>query len=118
MLSRHAAGSFELKEGTGAITAMQPCGEFLEIYKIDKTFRVKSPESIDPEETNPNALWMTAPFDDVGSGNPRWLYGFIDVFNTKLVVIRCRDAAGNLANPDVGLRILFSVIGSPLVVPT
>ena len=26
------------------------------MYKVDKTFRVKSPESIDPEETNPNAI--------------------------------------------------------------
>ena len=70
MLPRHSAGSFELKGGTGPLTAMQSCGEFLEIYKVDKTFRVQSPESIDPEETNPNALWVTAPFDDVGSGNP------------------------------------------------
>ncbi|WP_295873577.1 hypothetical protein [uncultured Zhongshania sp.] len=70
MLPRHAAGSFELKEGTGPITGMQSCGEFLEIYKVDKTFRVKSPESIDPEETNPNAMWVTSPTDDVGTGNP------------------------------------------------
>lgn len=70
MLPRHAAGSFELKEGTGPITGMQSCGDFLEIYKVDKTFRVKSPETIDPEGTNPNAMWMTAPVDDVGSGNP------------------------------------------------
>lgn len=69
-LPRHSAGSFELKEGTGPITAMCPCGEFLEIYKIDKTFRVKSPESIDPEETNPNAMWVTSPISDIGSANP------------------------------------------------
>lgn len=70
MLPRHAAGSFKLKEGTGPITGMQSCGEFLEMYKVDKTFRVKSPESIDPEETNPNAMWVTSPTDDVGTGNP------------------------------------------------
>tara|TARA_R110000823_G_C15930190_1_gene499428 strand:+ start:99 stop:1067 length:969 start_codon:yes stop_codon:yes gene_type:complete len=70
MLPRHAAGSFELKEGTGPLTGMQSCGEFLEIYKVDKTFRVKSPESIDPDETNPNAMWITSPVDDVGTGNP------------------------------------------------
>lgn len=69
-LPRHSAASFELKEGTGAITAMCPCGEFLEIYKIDKTFRVKSPEAIDPEETNPNAMWIMSPMSDVGSANP------------------------------------------------
>ena len=70
MLPRDSAGSFELKEGTGAITAMCPCGEFLEIYKIDKTFRIKTPESIDPERTNPNALWTASPHSDVGSSNP------------------------------------------------
>lgn len=70
MLPRHAGGSFELKEGTGPITGMQSCGAFLEMYKVDKTFRVKSPESIDPEETNPNAMWITSPTDDVGTRNP------------------------------------------------
>jgi hypothetical protein len=68
-LPRHSGGSFELKEGTGPITAMCPCGEFLEIFKMDKTFRVKSPESIDPDETNPNALWVASPVSDVGSAN-------------------------------------------------
>src|SRR3972149_7992770 len=69
-LPRHLAGSFELKEGTGPITAMCPCGEFLEIYKVDKTFRVKTPEAIDPEKMNPNAPWVASPVDDVGSSNP------------------------------------------------
>lgn len=69
MLPRHAAGSFELKEGTGPITSTVSCGEFLEIYKVDKTFRVRSPESIDPDETNPNASWTFSPVDNVGSGN-------------------------------------------------
>lgn len=67
---RHSAGSFELKGGTGPITTMCSCGEFLEIYKIDKTFRVKTPESIDPHETNPNAPWVASPVSDVGSSNP------------------------------------------------
>lgn len=70
MLPRHSAGSFELIEGTGPITDMQSCGEFLEIYKVDKTFRLRSPESIDPEETNPNAPFIASPVDDVGSGSP------------------------------------------------
>jgi hypothetical protein len=69
-LPRHAAGAFELKEGTGGITGMCPCGDFLEIYKIDKTFRVQSPESIDPQQTNPNAMWVTTPISDDGSKNP------------------------------------------------
>ncbi len=70
ILPRDSAGSFELKEGTGPIIAMCPCGEFLEIYKVDKTFRIKTPESIDPKRTNPNALWTASPQSDVGSSNP------------------------------------------------
>lgn len=68
-LPRHDAGSMELKEGTGPITTMCPCGSFLEIYKQDKTFRVQTPESIDPDETNPNAPWVASPVDDAGSSN-------------------------------------------------
>lgn len=69
MLPRHAAGSMELKEGTGSITAMVPCGDFMEIFKVDKTFRVQTPERVDPDGKNPNAPWVATPVDDVGSGN-------------------------------------------------
>jgi hypothetical protein len=68
-LPRHSAGSMELKEGTGPITTMCSCGSFLEIYKRDKTFRVQTPESIDPRETNPHAPWVASPVSDVGSSN-------------------------------------------------
>lgn len=68
-LPRHSAGSMELKEGTGPITTMCSCDSFLEIYKRDKTFRVLTPESIDPNETNPNAPWVASPVADVGSSN-------------------------------------------------
>lgn len=68
-LPRHSAGSMELQEGTGPITTMCSCGSFLEIYKQDKTFRVQTPESIDPDETNPNAPWVASPVADVGSSN-------------------------------------------------
>ena len=68
-LPRHSAGSMELKEGTGPITTMCACGPFLEIYKQDKTFRVQTPETIDPDETNPHAPWVASPIADVGSSN-------------------------------------------------
>lgn len=68
-LPRHSAGSFELKGGIGPITAMCSCGEFLEIYKVDKTFRIQTPESIDPQETNPDAPWVASLISDVGSSN-------------------------------------------------
>lgn len=70
LLPRHAAGSMELKEGTGGITGMCSIGDFLEIYKIDKTFRVQTPEASDPHGHDPGAWWTASPIADVGSGNP------------------------------------------------
>ncbi len=69
-LPRDAAGSFELSEGTGGLTAMCSCDEFLEIYKEDVTFRIRTPESIDPKRTNPNAPFVAAVADTVGSSSP------------------------------------------------
>lgn len=69
-LPRDLAGSLDLHGGTGGITAMCSCGEFLEVYKEDTTFRVKSPESIDPGRTNPNAPFVAAVSDSVGSASP------------------------------------------------
>lgn len=48
---------------------MCACGDFLEIYKVDKTFRVRTPDSIDPERKHPNAMWTASPYADVGSSN-------------------------------------------------
>lgn len=60
----------ELVEGTGGITDMCPCGEFLEIYKEDVTFRLHTPETIDPDRTNPNAPVAAMVADTVGSAHP------------------------------------------------
>lgn len=66
---RDRAGSFEL--GTdGSIMGMYSFGEFLEIYTQNKTFRITSPDNIDPHKTNPNTPWVTTPIRDVGSSNP------------------------------------------------
>lgn len=70
MLPRDAAGSIDLDGGTGGITAMCSCDEFLEVYKEDRTFRVKTPESIDPARTNPNAPFVAEVVDTVGSSSP------------------------------------------------
>lgn len=48
---------------------MCSCGEFLEVYKEDTTFRIKTPESIDPDRTNPNAPFVAAVSDSVGSSS-------------------------------------------------
>jgi hypothetical protein len=62
--------TIDLKEGSGPITAMCSCGEFLEVYKIDKTFRIRDPDTYDPGESNPVAPWLASAVDDVGSGHP------------------------------------------------
>jgi hypothetical protein len=69
-LPRDSGFSMELREGTGGITAMCACGDFMEFYKEDTTFRVRTPESIDPERTNPNATTVAAVSDNVGSASP------------------------------------------------
>lgn len=69
-LPRDEAGSIDLHGGTGGITGMCSCADFLEIYKEDVTFRVRTPESIDPERTNPNARMVAAMTNDVGSSSP------------------------------------------------
>lgn len=58
--------AFHLNEGTGGITGMCPCGSFMEIFKIDKTFRVQSNQK---EKPRPDELWITTPTSDVGTGN-------------------------------------------------
>jgi hypothetical protein len=69
-LPRDSAGSLELRGGTGGITAMCSCAEFLEVYKEDVTFRIRTPGSIDPGRTNPNARFVAAMTDSVGSSSP------------------------------------------------
>lgn len=49
---------------------MCSCEQFLEVYKEDMTFRVKTPETIDPDRTNPHAPFVAAVADTVGSSSP------------------------------------------------
>jgi hypothetical protein len=69
-MPRDTGGSIEITEGTGPIRAMISTGELLEIFKVDKTFRVATPESIDPERTNPNAPFTVSMVQNVGTSNP------------------------------------------------
>jgi len=69
-LPRHQAGSTELKGGTGGITGMYGLDNYLEIYKVDHTFRTQTPESLDPDETVPDMPWVVSEVPGVGSGNP------------------------------------------------
>jgi hypothetical protein len=49
---------------------MLPMGDFLEIYKRDVTFRLRTPDSIDPDRTNADLPWVTSPVARVGSSHP------------------------------------------------
>ncbi len=68
-MPRDAGGSIEITEGTGPIRAMVSTGELLEMYKVDKTFRIDTPETIDPERTNPNAPFTVRTVQNVGTSN-------------------------------------------------
>lgn len=76
---RDSGGAFTLPPGgTGPITAMCPLpGNHLELYTIDATFKVQTPETIDPNRTNPDALWVNAKIDDVGSACPAVARSFL-----------------------------------------
>lgn len=66
---RYQAGSMKLPDGAGKITTMFSSGDFLEIFTETASYKVQSPESIDPEETNPNAPWVTSKSSEFGSSN-------------------------------------------------
>ena len=83
-MPRDAAGHLELKEGTGGIIAMCSCEGFLEVYKQDVTYRIQTPETIDPDRTNPRAAFVAAVVDNVGSSNPvvaRMLLQGLEILN-------------------------------------
>ena len=48
---------------------MCPTSNFMEVYKVDKTFRLYGPENLDPEEVDLNMKWMHTSAADVGSSN-------------------------------------------------
>jgi len=63
-------GSLELLEGTGGIIYMASVKNILEIYKKDVTFRVQTPNSLNPEQKKPEMPFTTSPAARVGSTNP------------------------------------------------
>lgn len=68
-LPRDAAGYLDLNEGTGGIIAMCSCDGFLEVYKQDLTYRIQTPQTIDPDRVNPHTPFVAAVTDNVGSSN-------------------------------------------------
>lgn len=71
MYPRDSAGSFTLPSDRGdPIVDMCSLDDRLEIYTASETFMVQTPETIDPNRTNPNAPWVNAKTHDVGSASP------------------------------------------------
>ena len=106
ILPRDAGGAFELPEGTGSITRIYTYGSFLEMHKIDKTYRVESPNKIDPERKNPNAAWVNTPVSNIDSQNPiisrlllqsdqmldaAWFEHEIDKNEVKRILYACKE---------------------------
>jgi len=43
---------------------------YLETYKVDHTYRIQTPESLDPDKTVPDMPWVVSEVPGIGSGNP------------------------------------------------
>lgn len=66
---RFESFSLEMQGGTGEIIAICTCSSFAEVYKIDKTFHVQTPEILDPHITDPNMGCVVKDKDNVGCSN-------------------------------------------------
>lgn len=70
MSSRDDAASFGLPEGEkGDILAMINFGEFMEVYTAQSTFKMMSPDSIDPERKYETVPWVYTKVSDYGASN-------------------------------------------------
>ena len=49
---------------------MVKLGDHMEIYTPEESFKMQTPESIDPGRTNPNAMFVNVKIADVGSSSP------------------------------------------------
>ncbi len=88
-LPRHGACTLELKGGTGRIISQCSCVGFTEIYKVDMTFQIQSPEDLDPEEIDPNMSWVVTPMPGVGCGNE--IVARLMVQSEEFIKIAIRD---------------------------
>ena len=70
MFPRDAAVSFKVPATVdGPITIMCNHPDFLEVYTAHETFKLQTPENIDPGRTNPNAMFINARTHGVGSAS-------------------------------------------------
>ncbi len=66
---RNEAGSVKLEGGTGSLIRMIGLDGFMEAYKSDTTFRIQTPEDVDPQDTNPAAPWVVTRIDGIGASS-------------------------------------------------
>jgi hypothetical protein len=84
-LPRDSAGYMDLPPETGAIKGMVGLDGFLEIYTVHGTYRVKTPDRLDPKRTVPNMPWSQSLHSPVGASNPI----------VARIVIQLADALGS-----------------------
>lgn len=66
---RYDAISISLGNPGEKIVKMCPLNGFLEIYSPVATYRIQTPENLDPEETNPDMPSIARKVSDIGSSN-------------------------------------------------
>ncbi|MGK5077892.1 hypothetical protein [Janthinobacterium sp. HLX7-2] len=90
MYPRDGGGSFKLPSTKeGAIQRMVHLGDFMEVYTPEESFKVQTPESVDPARTNANAMWVVAKVADVGSASPivaRTIIQAHDILRDRMVL--------------------------------
>jgi len=69
-LPRDGGGSFSLPPETGVIKRMVGMDGFMEIYTVHATYRVKTPDHLDPERAVPNMPWSQSAHSLAGASNP------------------------------------------------
>lgn len=71
MNPRDEAVSFGLPEGEkGELLAMINFGDFMEVYTEHSTYKLMTPDSIDPERKHENVPWVYTKISDFGASNP------------------------------------------------
>ena len=71
MYPRDGAGSFTVPATKGgSIQRVVGLRDYMEIFTEHETFRVLTPEAVDPERTNPDAMWVQTKVADVGAASP------------------------------------------------
>ena len=67
---RDGAGRMDLPSETGPIVRMIGHSGFLEVYAALGTYRIQTPDNLDPERTVPDVPWAQKKASNVGPANP------------------------------------------------